>query len=149
VYGKWKGPRAGEIEVTGMSASGPYAATFRMADTPSIEENRGLGLLWARARVARLSDLSGAVEDPALASEITGLGLRYSMLTRFTSFIAVLERVRNPEGDAVHASQPLPRPAGVSEHAGAVPYAMGAEPELWMMGMIGAALISILLWRRP
>jgi Ca-activated chloride channel family protein len=94
-----------------------------------------LPILWARSRVMRLSDMAGS-EEAQHRDEILGLGLKYSLLTRFTSFIAVDEVVANPAGDAKDVTQPLPLPQGVSELALARPV---PEPEvIWMLALLAA-----------
>jgi len=81
------------------------------------------------------------VNDDAV-KEITSLGLKYNLLTRYTSFIAVREKVVNPNGSADNVNQPLPLPVGVSD------LAVGSEPELlWMF--IGLMLLGlIVIFRR-
>jgi hypothetical protein len=73
--------------------------------------------------VRRLSDYTYENEEVRLA--VTKLGLDYELLTQYTSFVAVHEVVRNPDGQAKNVDQPLPLPQGVSDSAVAVP-----EPEL-------------------
>ncbi|MGH9869805.1 MAG: VIT and vWA domain-containing protein [Candidatus Polarisedimenticolia bacterium] len=148
VFGKWRGGRTGEIDVAGMQPSGPYTRAFRITETPALEENTALGRLWARERIARLSDLNGLGEDLDTVTRVRDLGLTYSLLTPYTSFIAVLERVRNHDGEAAQANQPLALPQGVSPLAAEGGYAMGPEPELWILGLMAAAMVSILAWRR-
>lgn len=48
---------------------------------------------------------------------ITGLGLGYSLLTPFTSFVAVDSHVANRSGQVETVRQPLPMPEGVSNLA--------------------------------
>jgi len=48
---------------------------------------------------------------------ITGLGLSYSLLTPFTSFVAIDSQVANRTGQAETVRQPLPMPEGVSNLA--------------------------------
>jgi Ca-activated chloride channel family protein len=78
----------------------------------------------------RLSDRQG--DDVELNRDaIVDLGLRYSLLTQYTSFVAVDETGVNPDADATDVKQPLPLPQGVSELALAQPV---PEPELgWLM----------------
>ena len=76
---------------------------------------------------------------------MTSLGLTYSLLTRHTSFIAVLEQVRNTSGDAADVDQPLPLPDGVSELA--VGYGSGAEPGFWML-LFGGGIFLVIAFRR-
>jgi len=52
-----------------------------------------------------------------LEEEITGLGLKYNLLTQYTSFVAIDNQVRNQDGTYTTVSQPLPLPQGVSNYA--------------------------------
>jgi Ca-activated chloride channel family protein len=142
VVGKWRGPRQGTLEVTGQSASGPFVQTIDVASTPVHAENAALPQLWARTRIARLSDLDVDGSDPQTERAVTDLGLRYALLTKYTSFIAVLEPVRNPASGAANVDQPLPMPLGVSDLS-VGGYASGAEPELaWVLGLALCALLG-------
>jgi len=71
--------------------------------------------------------------------EITSLGLTYSLLTSYTSFIAVHEVVRRAGETATTVDQPNPLPQGVSDLAvGGV--TNGPEPELaWVLAALIAA----------
>ncbi len=140
VMGKWRGRRTGEIEVSGMRPTGPYVQRFRLRDAKPAEENSALRSLWARQTVARLSDFS-SMPDRDTVSRITSLGLTYSLLTRFTSFVAVVETVRNPGGDADSVTQPLALARGISVQG--VGYAAGSEPEIWIIAAMAAAMIAV------
>jgi Ca-activated chloride channel family protein len=134
VFGKYRGPRTGTIEVQGRSATGPFSAVTLVDEVVPRAENAALPQLWARSRIARLSDYDVDDNDPELVREVTALGLGYSLLTKHTSFIAVLEQVRNHQGPASDVDQPLPLPLGVSELAVSGEYEEGAEPELvWLL----------------
>ena len=76
-----------------------------------------LPLLWARTRLARLTDYAAGENDAATRSEVTQLGLNYSLLTEYTSFVAIHEKVRNTQGFPQDVDQPLPLPHGVSNLA--------------------------------
>ena len=79
----------------------------------------------------------------AAVSTITELGLKYNLLTDYTSFIAVDHVVRNRQGSEA-VDQPQPMPEGVSNLAvgGEVPST--PEPEFYaliaMAGGLGAWL---------
>lgn len=122
IFGKWRGEPSGTIRVTGVNGDGVYEKVFDVAEEAASEDNRALRYLWARARVARLSDHEGEIDDETRLA-VTELGLKYELLTAYTSFVAVHEQVRNPDGPAQAVDQPLPLPEGVSGYA--VP-----EPEL-------------------
>jgi Ca-activated chloride channel family protein len=142
LFGKWRGSRAGEIELTGEGAARRYQRIFRVSDTAGQPANQALRYLWARARVARLHDFNFGEESDDVVKEITSLGLSYSLATPYTSFIAVLEKVRNPGGSAKDVDQPSPLPLGMSDGG----YGVGPEPELWVIlaaaGLLLAGLAS-------
>jgi Ca-activated chloride channel family protein len=146
VFGKWRGPKQGQIEVTGRTAQGTFSKVFDVKDSVTRPEHAALPQLWARSRIARLSDFNFRRDDAESVREVTSLGLSYSLLTRYTSFIAVIEDVRNTTGKAGSVDQPLPLPAGVSDLA--VGYGSGAEPGFWILLFGAAALLVIAAGRR-
>jgi Ca-activated chloride channel family protein len=91
-----------------------------------------LRYLWARHRIAGLSDQESLEGGDALRERITELGLRYNLLTQYTSFLAVDQVVRNtkPE-DASTVSQPSPMPQGVSNLAVGAEVPGTPEPATW------------------
>jgi Ca-activated chloride channel family protein len=142
VFGKWRGPLTGTFELTGKSGSGDYSTTVDVASVQPDEGNRALRYLWARSRIAELSDYGAADISDDKVKEITELGLKYNLLTRYTSFIAVREVVRNPDGSAEDVDQELPLPMGVSDMA------IGSEPELLWLLAAAAFIVLLLLARR-
>jgi Ca-activated chloride channel homolog len=149
LFGKWRGRPGGSIEITGEGGAGPFSRRFVVSETRPLEENRALRQLWARERIARLSDFNFGGEGVESVKEVTSLGLRYSLLTKHTSFIAVIEQVRNPSLSAQDVDQPLPLPQGVSEMAVGAGYGMGPEPEMWiLLGLAGILLSTLVCLRR-
>ncbi len=131
LFGKWLGKPEGTVTLTGRTGSGEYKQEIKVADMAPAETNSAISYLWARSKVERLLDYGfGNNEDPDVKREVTQLGLEYSMLTPYTSFIAVIEKVRNTEGKATDVDQPLPLPLNVSNLAVGDPYTQGAEPEI-------------------
>ena len=82
------------------------ASTWRSGQPD--EGNSALRYLWARSRIAELSDYGSSDVSEEDAKQITALGLKYNLLTQYTSFIAVREVVTNPTGSAQDVNQPLP-----------------------------------------
>lgn len=147
LFGKWRGKPVGDIEISGKTAGGVYNKTFHVAESGPTPVHAPLRFLWARSRIARLSDFNVQGDDEGIRKEVTGLGLEYSLLTPYTSFIAVIEEIRNREG-AADVDQPLPLPAGVSNLAvggcTSVP-----EPGLTMLlASTATALLGICTYRR-
>ncbi|MEO6194022.1 MAG: VIT domain-containing protein, partial [Thermoanaerobaculia bacterium] len=140
VFGKWRGKPSGTIRVTGMSGEGPYEKVFDVAEAKPAAGNQALRYLWARAQVTRLSDY-GANNGDDNRRAITELGLKYELLTAYTSFVAVHEKVRNADDPAQAVEQPLPMPQGVSDLA--VP-----EPELPLLVALVLLLLGLAITRR-
>jgi len=103
---------------------GRFVNTIDVARVAPDARHAALSYLWARARISELSDFYA---EDAHRQDIIDLGLKYNLLTRFTSFIAVQQIVRSA-GSAVDVDQAVPLPVGVSENA--VGMEVGPEPEL-------------------
>lgn len=124
VYGKYKGEPQGSIVVTGSMPGKKYERT--MAVTPAMQspQNSALRYLWARERIRDLSDMNTLEKSDARVKEITSLGLKYNLMTEYTSFVAV-DKVVRADGKVVKVKQPLPMPEGVSDLAVGQGYAAG------------------------
>ncbi len=123
-------PAKATLTLTGATAGGSYDSTVSFGDGPSGPDNPALGYLWARSRIARISDYISGAHDDELRRRIVSLGLTYNLLTKFTSFVAVDEIVRNPDGQATDVKQPLPLPKGVSNLAVGKSIRNYSEPSL-------------------
>jgi len=64
-----------------------------------------------------LDDYNNLRKDDERIREVTNLGLKYNLLTAYTSFVAIDSKVRNKDGQVVTVKQPLPLPQGVSNYA--------------------------------
>lgn len=149
LFGKWRGPIAGTFELHGRTGRGEYVTRLDVAGVQAHEANRALRYLWARSRIAELSDYGSSYVAEDRIQEITALGLKYSLLTRYTSFIAVLEEVRNPEGSAQDVDQPLPLPLGVSNLAVGIDTETGSEPELlFLIAVCLMLVLTMILYKR-
>ncbi len=147
LFGKWRGPVGGTFELQGKTGQGDYSTRLDVASVQPDDGNRALRYLWARSRIAELSDYGSGDLDADRIGQITALGLKYNLLTQYTSFIAVHEVVRNTQGPARDVDQPLPLPAGVSDQAVGGGTQSGSEPELiWLM--IASLVIMIMIVSR-
>jgi Ca-activated chloride channel family protein len=156
VFGKWRGtPAAGsQVVIEGQSASGPYRNAVPVAARAG-QDTAALRYLWARHRIASLSDQEALEGNHSLQKRITELGLQYKLLTQYTSFLAVDQVVRNsaPQ-DATSVNQPLPMPQGVSNQAiGEAKVSHGLqisstpEPATWGAAMMVLSVL-VLMARR-
>ncbi|MDE7331042.1 MAG: VWA domain-containing protein [Lachnospiraceae bacterium] len=126
IYGKWRGELTGTIEITGKNGKQGYQQKIPVSQIAPLEDNEAIRYLWARKKVERLTDYGLNEHDPDIKEEVTQIGLAYSMMTPYTSFIAVVDTIQNPLGKSADVDQPLPLPLKVSDLA--VGYRIGSEP---------------------
>jgi Ca-activated chloride channel family protein len=144
VYGKWRSDRSapavdqapgqaprqvrGLLVLEGRAATGDHrdVVEARAADPQA----GALRHLWARQRIQQLSDQEALEGGSAQRDEITSLGLKYSLLTQYTSFLAVDQVVRS-SGTPVPVTQPLPLPEGVGNAAIGTAVPGTPEPGVW------------------
>lgn len=118
IFGKWRDQAKGEIVLRGYTgASKKYIAKLDIGAANSLPTNAALRYLWARSRIGLLADYVKISDKDELVEEITNLGLKYNLLTDYTSFIAVDSEIRNLDGKIATINQPLPLPQGVSDYA--------------------------------
>ena len=123
VSGKWQGVPEGQLILTGVMGNGEkYRQSINIAQTASQGMyNPPLRSLWARERVRELSDYAklknGHTAHQETIQEITNLGLTYSILTNYTSFIAVDETPKSMTDSATTVKQATPLPQGMSQQA--------------------------------
>lgn len=147
IFGKWKGVARGTITLRGKSGAGDYSQQFPIAGAKTIESSNALGYLWARSRIASLSDYNQLQRDDERIKEVTNLGLTYNLLTAYTSFVAVDHVVRNVSGNPQLVKQPLPLPQGVENSAVGASIATTPEPETWVLMCVAVFIIGYRLYR--
>ena len=132
ILGKYQGSPTGAIVVRGKTAKGPFEQRLELKEAKAGPENAALRLLWARQRIMHLADFSRFdPKNQELVKEVTALGLKYSLMTPYTSFVAV-DQVKRADGQVVTVKQPLPLPEGVSDLAvgGGGPRKMAMMPSM-------------------
>lgn len=119
IFGKYEGKPQGTITLSGKVGRKPFFKTYDMSKVKADKGNGALRYLWARERIKYLDYLLGANggDRAPLAQQILDLGLKYNLMTQFTSFIAIDEEVANSNGDPTQVKQALPMPDGVSDWA--------------------------------
>jgi Ca-activated chloride channel homolog len=148
ITGKWRGKPSGEIKVSGRTTGGEITQAVTIDDDIVADNAYALRYLWARERIAEISDYSQLLNggNDREIKELTALGLKYNLLTDYTSFIAVDHVVRtNEKGETV--DQPNALPEGVSELAVGAEVPSTPEPEFYAM-MAMAGLMGAWLRRR-
>ena len=147
VVGKYRGKPSGTIKLEGFVGKGKFESTLDLSNYSETPNNAALRSLWAREKIRLLGDYYAVSPNDERKRVITELGLKYSLLTQFTSFIAVDQEVRRKESEALKTvKQPLPLPAEVSNFAvggGFIPTA--PEPETWALILVA---VFVALWAR-
>lgn len=155
VFGKWRAdgttsglPVQSKLIIEGRAADGQYrnelATTGREDATPAA-----LRHLWARQRIAALSDQEALEGGSTQKAAITELGLNYGLLTQYTSFIAVDQRVRNPNPSLMPSvDQPSPMPEGVSNAAIGAEVPSTPEPAAWVALLLVMGIVVATVWSR-
>ena len=146
LFGKWRGEPSGTITLTGKSGTQDYVQEISLENVTVAEKNDAIRYLWARTRLDRLAGYGSLRNDSSTKDEITKLGLEYNMVTPYTSFIAVVDTIRNTEGDSTDVNQALPLPLKVSNLAVGGGYTAYSEPETIVLiaALAGIVLLSLL-----
>lgn len=149
LFGKWRGEPEGSIRLTGRTGKEEYQQDISVTGIQPLEANQAIRYLWARSRVERLTDYGcNTLTEDAVKQEITTLGLNYSMITPYTSFIAVTDVIRNTDGTGTDVDQPLPLPSNVSNFA-VGGYTVGSEPaDIILAALLAGTGIVSLLYRK-
>ena len=150
VFGKWRGDAAGKLVIEGRSADGAYRSEVS-TDGREDPTSAALRHLWARQRIGALSDQEALEGGSAQKNAITELGLKYSLLTQYTSFMAIDQVVRNPNPAlAPTVDQPLPLPQGVSNLAIGAEVPGTPEPAAWLalLVVLGIVVATVVARRR-
>ncbi|HEX3009004.1 MAG TPA: TonB family protein, partial [Bacteroidales bacterium] len=118
IYGKYKGQPSGNISISGLTGEGNFSKTMDVSTGKPSDGNLALKYLWARNKIMLLDDYGKVPGDfESVKKEVLALGLKYNLLTAYTSFIAIDSDVRNNTGKSVTVKQPLPLPEGVNNNA--------------------------------
>jgi len=155
VFGKWRAdantsglPAQSKLIIEGRAAEGQYRNELA---TSGREDSTASALrhLWARQRIAALSDQEALEGGSTQKVAITELGLSYGLLTQYTSFIAVDQKVRNPNPSLMPSvDQPSPMPEGVSNAAIGAEVPSTPEPAAWLAMLLVLGIVVATLWSR-
>jgi Ca-activated chloride channel family protein len=119
VKGQYKQGGKGVITLRGKTGEGRFERKIDVALPDDQPENEVLASLWARAKVEHLmnQDLTAAQQgkpNPAIKEEVLGLGLRFHLMTQYTSFVAVEHKRITEGGQPKTVAVPVEMPEGVS-----------------------------------
>jgi Ca-activated chloride channel family protein len=133
VHGRYDKAASGTIKLKGQLAGQPYERNISFDLPESSSSNEALASLWARTRIDELTSQRLKAQDPKLQAELVGkitdIALRYRLMTEFTSFVAVEDKVVNQGGSPVTVQVPVERPEGtaVDQSFGAVSSGLNSQ----------------------
>src|SRR5690606_17909822 len=115
IHARYRRPGEGRLVVTGFRGGAPYRRELPLR-LPEREAAHGaIASAWARAKVDALTaeDLAGLQSGRfprPLEDAIVEVALAHRLLTRFTSFVAVEERIVNEGGTSRSVRVPVEMP---------------------------------------
>lgn len=89
LYGKYRGKPAGSITIRGEAGDKKYKETFELSNVSPDPQHSALRYLWARKKIKLLDDYSNVFQGGDTQQEVTALGLKYNLMTAYTSFLAI------------------------------------------------------------
>ena len=167
IQGRFKRSGTHEIVVSGKQNGRPVRLpmTVTLPDSEDADDGEAIRLIWARTQVAELmrklaipaASRGRSWSDTAIEEKVTNLGLVHALVTQWTSFVAVTEKIVNRSPvDAVDADVPLHKVEGITGKAygvraqppmpgqQAMKFTGGATPEPHVV--IAMAMLLVLAW---
>ncbi|MHC4428390.1 MAG: hypothetical protein ACYS0D_07275, partial [Planctomycetota bacterium] len=119
IHGRYAGSGTGTITVRGRTGSGPYERALELDLPAEAPEHDVIATLWARAKVdhvqtPHLKAVQEGNPPQTMRNEIVHLGESFSIMTQYTSFVAVEKSRMTIDGKPVLVAVPIEMPEGVS-----------------------------------
>jgi hypothetical protein len=139
VTGRYTHAANGSLVIHGTRAGGPFTRTVQVDFPAENSSHAALEKIWARRKVDDLmsQDWIGIQQGQSkYKAEIIDVGLKHSLATQYTSFVAVETRTVVQDGKPVRIEVPVELPEGVSPlavpSAGSSNFAYSPQPGLTM-----------------
>ncbi len=154
IYGRITKGRVGKVHLTGRAGDQTYETSIAF-DATKATFHPGITTLWARQRVEELMDQWSQSDENGQA-EIRGNvithAIRYRLVTKFTSLVAVEEVVVNSGGQNKTVPVPTELPAGWKMEGVFGAPATGTTDEFFEalgLALLFAGIVLLCLVRRP
>ena len=150
ITGRYTQAASGKVHLKGTRAGGQFVRNIPVTLSTSTQPFDALAGFWARRRIDDLmsQDWLGMQQGgmkPALQEQITQLGLDYRLMTQFTSFVAVEEKIVTKDGKPQRVEVPVEMPEGVS-HEGVLGDQNGYIARTRVSAGIGAGVAGAYLY---
>ncbi len=119
IHGRYKNPGKGTVTVSGRTGAGAWQRSVDLDLPQSAPQHDVIATLWARARTDEVlaphlqSVQQGAAPQP-VQDQVVALGETFSIMSQFTSFVAVEKSRMTIGGQPVLVAVPIEMPEGVS-----------------------------------
>jgi Ca-activated chloride channel homolog len=119
ITGRYTQPASGTVRLKGTRAGGRFSREIPVTFSAGTPPFGALAGFWALRRIDDLMSqdwlgLQQGTMKPEIKEEITQLGLDYRLMTQFTSFVAVEDRIVTTDGKPQRVEVPVEMPEGVS-----------------------------------
>ncbi len=95
------------IKITAKRGNEDYSQTIKMTFKNEETANSSIAAYWARQKIAEIYKSNRFVPNGKLEEEVTALGLRYSIMSEYTSFVAIDDAIRNTSGKTETVEVPV------------------------------------------
>jgi len=153
IFGRIVRGRVGKVRLTAQAGNQPYEASITF-DASKAAFHLAITTLWARQRAEELMDHwreANESERAKIRATVIEHAIRYRLVTRFTSLVAVEEIVSNASGQSRTVAVPTELPAGWDMEKVFGPPATGtADAFLETLGiaLLAAGIMLLLLtWK--
>ena len=117
--GRYTEGAEGAITVSGLVRGKPWTQALHVQLPATDLDGSAIETLWARQKIEDLQnqDWMGAQTgnpNPSIKEQIVQVALEHRLMSQYTSFVAVEEKIRNPGGQSAKSDVPVALPEGVS-----------------------------------
>jgi Ca-activated chloride channel family protein len=118
LHARYRSAGRGKVVLAGFREGRPYRQEIAVTLPERAAEHAAIASLWARAKVTALLDedlqaLQSGAFPLRLQEQVTRVALAHRLLTPFTSFVAIEDRVVNEGGTQRRVRVPVEMPDGV------------------------------------
>ncbi len=114
ILGRYNNPGRATVQVHAKIGGRDVTYDIPVQLPATNPDNGALAQLWARARIKELSGEQYGGPNQDVIKTITELALKYRLMSEYTSFVAVEEKVVNEGGQMKTIQVPVEMPEGVS-----------------------------------
>ena len=143
VYGKYKKAPQGKVTITGTSGNGTFNKELDLKKATIAKRGEALKYLWARNKIKTLSDYNKVSRGDGLKTQIINLGLKYNLLTEYTSFVAIDHVIDQVAKNKKVVAPGYATPTNYNSAPGSVP-----EPHEWALIIVCALTAAFMFLKK-